>query len=257
MTDASRDTARLDALRSDIDAADAEIHRLLIHRGRVIEQLIAAKRLGARASAFRPDREAEMMRRLAARHEGPLPLSTVEHIWREIIGTFTLLQAPFRVHAAHASKPAMRDLLRYYFGFGTPLVEAASNRAAIEAVVRSGTDLAVVAVADPLEERWWAALSSGNDAAEPPAARVIAALPFLPLDIDLDFPDVLVIGSAAISAPRDVYIYAAPAGTDDSHVRILADDTEVALLASPLPPSDFGAGICLGNVARPSTWSQE
>ena len=42
------------------------------------------------------------MRRLVMRHEGNLPLVTVEHIWREIITTFTAMQAPFGVAAGPA-----------------------------------------------------------------------------------------------------------------------------------------------------------
>src|ERR671926_867882 len=73
--------------------------------------------------AFRPAREAEMMRRLAARHKGPLPLDTVESIWRVIISTFTYLQAPYRVHAdVAAGDPAMRDAARFHFGFTVPFV---------------------------------------------------------------------------------------------------------------------------------------
>ncbi len=68
-----------------IDAIDAEMHRLLIERGTVIDSLITTKGTEPPGAAFRPGREAEMMRRLVARHEGALPLATVEHIWREII----------------------------------------------------------------------------------------------------------------------------------------------------------------------------
>src|SRR5690348_11044046 len=87
----------LTSLRDKIDAIDAEMHRLLIERGTVIDALIAAKGTVRPGAAFRPGREADMMRRIAARHGGALPLATVEHIWREIITTFTRLQAPFDV----------------------------------------------------------------------------------------------------------------------------------------------------------------
>ena len=84
-------------LRDRIDAIDAEMHRLLIKRGTVIDSLIKTKGTGRPGAAFRPAREADMMRRLVARHNGALPLATVEHIWREIITTFTRMQAPFDV----------------------------------------------------------------------------------------------------------------------------------------------------------------
>src|SRR5262249_879069 len=79
---------------------DEAMPRLLIERGEIIDRLIAVKRSqDTGTSAFRPAREAEMMRRLVNRHKGILPLDTVESIWRVIISTFTYVQAPFSVHA--------------------------------------------------------------------------------------------------------------------------------------------------------------
>ena len=86
-------------LRRDIDRIDEAMHRLLLERGEIIDRLIKAKRTTESGSAFRPSREADMMRRLVERHGGILPLDTAESIWRVIIATFTYVQAPFRVHA--------------------------------------------------------------------------------------------------------------------------------------------------------------
>ena len=89
----------LDDLRKEIDRIDEAMHKLLMERGEIIDRLIAVKRSTETGSAFRPAREAEMMRRLVKRHKGILPLDTVESIWRVIIATFTYVQAPFSVHA--------------------------------------------------------------------------------------------------------------------------------------------------------------
>ena len=117
-----RHALALASLRDKIDAIDAEMHRLLMERGTVIDALIKAKGTERPGAAFRPGREADMMRRLAARHEGALPLATVEHIWREIITTFTRMQAPFDVAIDGSADAArMRDLARFYFGFSVKL----------------------------------------------------------------------------------------------------------------------------------------
>src|SRR5215217_9737663 len=86
-------------LRRDIDRIDGTMHDLLMERGEIIDRLIATKKTQESGSAFRPAREADMMRRLVDRHKGILPLDTVESIWRVIISTFTYVQAPFSVHA--------------------------------------------------------------------------------------------------------------------------------------------------------------
>src|SRR5262249_21184070 len=82
-------------LRREIDRIDASMHELLIERAETIDQLIAVKKTEETGSAFRPAREAEMMRRLVRRHHGSLPLDTAESIWRVIISTFTYVQSPF------------------------------------------------------------------------------------------------------------------------------------------------------------------
>ena len=89
----------LEVLRKEIDSIDEQVHRLLMARGDIIDRLIQVKQTQEVGSAFRPAREADMMRRLVERHRGILPIDTVESIWRVIISTFTYVQAPFSVHA--------------------------------------------------------------------------------------------------------------------------------------------------------------
>src|SRR5690242_21770704 len=109
-------------LRVEIDRIDEGMHRLLMERGDIIDRLIQVKQTQEVGSAFRPAREADMMRRLVQRHRGILPLDTVESIWRVIISTFTYVQAPFKVHAdISAGESAMRDSERLHFGFTVPL----------------------------------------------------------------------------------------------------------------------------------------
>jgi chorismate mutase / prephenate dehydratase len=162
----------LTAIRDRIDAIDEAMHRLLIDRSSVIAQLIEIKGTSKPGAAFRPDREADMMRRIALRHEGDLPLATVEHIWREIITTFTAMQAPFTVTTGPAKDAlAMRDLARFYFGFSVPIETAKTNGAAISVVARSRKAVAVIAAQS--KGRWWRSLIGAN------APKVLAKLPFM------------------------------------------------------------------------------
>src|SRR6187431_3436838 len=111
----------LQELRKEIDAIDEQVHNLLMARGDIIDRLISVKQTQEVGSAFRPAREANMMRRLVQRHRGILPIDTVESIWRVIISTFTYVQAPFSVHAdLSAGDALMRDAARFHFGFTVP-----------------------------------------------------------------------------------------------------------------------------------------
>ena len=164
----------LPELRGEIDRIDAAMHQLLMQRGDIIDRLIKVKRTAESGSAFRPAREADMMRRLVERHRGILPLDTAESIWRVIIATFTYVQAPFRLHAdLSAGDAAMRDSARFHFGFTVPFVTHMGASGVVAAVAASQGDLGLVpAIPMAGSGAWWTALE-GN------APKIIARLPFL------------------------------------------------------------------------------
>ena len=169
-------TPSLADLRKEIDRIDEAMHRLLMERGEIIDRLIAVKRSqDTGTSAFRPAREAEMMRRLVKRHKGILPLDTVESIWRVIISTFTFVQAPFSVHAdLSAGDALMRDSARFHFGFTVPFVPHMGAAGVVAAVSASKGDLGLVPAFDVASAgAWWSALEF--DA----APKIIARLPFV------------------------------------------------------------------------------
>src|SRR3954469_26041057 len=163
----------LEVLRKEIDIIDAEVHSLLMRRGDIIDRLISVKQTQEVGSAFRPAREADMMRRLVQRHRGILPLDTVESIWRVIISTFTYVQAPFSIHAdVSPGESTMRDSARFHFGFTVPYISHFSAAAAVEAVATSKGDLALVS-ATSSRTPWWTALEADG------APKIIARLPFV------------------------------------------------------------------------------
>jgi len=160
-------------LRKEIDSIDEGVHRLLMQRGDIIDRLIRVKQTQEVGSAFRPAREADMMRRLVERHRGILPLDTIESIWRVIISTFTYVQAPFSIHAdVSVGESAMRDSARFHFGFTVPYVAHFSAQAAVEAVGKSRGDLALVSAISS-RTPWWSQLEVDG------APKIIARLPFL------------------------------------------------------------------------------
>src|SRR5258705_7404210 len=157
MAEPSRsDTPSLADLRRDIDLIDERVHRLLMDRGEIIDRLIAVKHTQETGSAFRPAREADMMRRLVDRHTGILPLDTVESIWRVIIATFTYVQAPFSIHAdLSAGDAAMRDSARFHFGFTVPFIPHMGAASVVAAVSESRGDLGLVPAFGVAGTRAW------------------------------------------------------------------------------------------------------
>ncbi len=165
----------LGQVREEIDLLDTQMHALLMKRSEIIDRLIKVKSQQGGGSAFRPGREAAMMRILAERHAGNLPLETIESIWRIIIATFTYAQAPYSVHIDMSGQEQKAwDSARFHFGFTVPLVNHLSSQDAIRGVIGSTGDLAMVPIRDtPNEVAWWEALIGAN------TPKIIARVPFL------------------------------------------------------------------------------
>lgn len=190
------DAPSLADLRNEIDRIDESMHGLLMQRGDIIDRLIAVKRSQETGSAFRPAREAEMMRRLVKRHKGILPLDTAESIWRVIISTFTFVQSPFSVHADFSGgDAAMRDSARFHFGFTVPFVPHMGASGVVAAVSASKGDLGLVpAIAVAGAGAWWSALEFDS------APKIIARLPFVERDDHPAALPVFVISRVAADA---------------------------------------------------------
>lgn len=195
----------LAGLRVEIDRIDAAIHALLIERGEIIGRLIEVKAQQGGGSAFRPGREAEMMRRIVERHRGLLPLDTVESIWRIIISTFTYVQANYSVHAdVSGGDAAMRDSARFHFGFTVPYRTHPGPAGVIAAVARAPGDLGILRVeAGPAAGAWWMQLTAAE------APKIIARLPFVERPRHPAGAPVFVIARPlAEAAAREVVLYA-------------------------------------------------
>jgi len=216
------DTPSLADLRREIDRIDEGMHRLLMERGEIIDRLIAVKQTQETGSAFRPAREAEMMRRLVDRHSGILPLDTAESIWRVIISTFTYVQAPFSIHAdLSAGDAAMRDSARFHFGFTVPFVPHMGAASVVAAVSDSKGDLGLVpAFAMTGVGAWWNALEF--DA----APKIIARLPFVDrADHPAAVPVFVVSRAAADAMVKEVEVWS---------VRVAGWSTAAAQALGPL-----------------------
>jgi chorismate mutase len=248
-------------LRDEIDRIDARMHEILMERGEIIDRLIAVKAHAGSGSAFRPGREADMMRRLVSRHKGILPLDTVESIWRIIISTFTFVQAEYSVHGDVSGGDAqMRDCCRFHFGFTVPFVTHAGIAGVVEAVANARGDLGLVPVeAGNAAGTWWMRL------AEPAAPKIIARLPFVERpDHPAGMPLFVITKPLTDGAARDVVLYAIrlerwndalPSALATLGVEILgeAPDALALLVAAPgtLSPADLQKALARTSVGAP------
>ena len=171
----------LDALRVEIDKIDGKLHALLRARAEVVSHVAAAKALasgGAPSPAFRPGREASMMRRLIGNHKGPFPEQSLVRIWREIISGMTKMQEQIVVAAYRPEKGDAGgwDAARDHFGTAAQFLPMRRARDVIVAVRDGQAHIGVVPAPgqEDGEEPWWPAVAANALAGpEPEVADAI------------------------------------------------------------------------------------
>ena len=165
----------LAALREEINGIDDQVHELLMRRAAIAAHVRDSKQGGP---VWRPAREAQILRRLIARHEGPFPRATIVQIWREIVSAMVRLQGEFAVAVyATENNRLCRDMARDHFGAETPLALYSSARAVLTAVQDGSATVGVLPIPEESEDApWWPLLAgmSGTGTA------VCARLPFAP-----------------------------------------------------------------------------
>jgi chorismate mutase/prephenate dehydratase len=161
-------------LRAELDRLDDGIHDLLMQRAGVVARIIE---VGAKGRvAFRPGREAEIIRRLLRRHAGPLPRRVLARLWRELFAATTAMQHNHLVTVCETDPcNAFVQCAREHFGALTPLRVHGSPAQAIGEVSAGNATAAVLPM--PTEEEstaWWTALLHRDE----PRIHVVARLPF-------------------------------------------------------------------------------
>jgi chorismate mutase / prephenate dehydratase len=109
-------TDKLKPLRDRIDAIDAQILDLLSQRGRVAQEVGHVK-AETDAPVFRPEREAQVLRGVAARNPGPLKDGDVQTIFREIMSSCRALEK--RVTVAYLGPAGTFSEQAVYQQFGS------------------------------------------------------------------------------------------------------------------------------------------
>lgn len=166
---------RLGELRRRIDSIDDRIQDLLIERTEVVADIAQIKQKGA-AQAYRPGREAAVIRRLLERHHGDFPKLVIVRLWRELLGATTRLQSNFDVAVYRTAEvSAYWDLAREHFGSSLQLTAFPSEGQVIAAVAERSMAAGIVPLPqhDDMSPWWSNLLRDSND-----GPQVVARLPF-------------------------------------------------------------------------------
>jgi chorismate mutase/prephenate dehydratase len=162
----------LPALRAELDRIDDAMHALLMKRAKVVEHVARA----GKRSAYRPGREASIIRRLLRSHSGSLPPQALVRIWRELLAGTTAMQGVFGVAVCEpGDDAAFTQVAREHFGALTPLHAYGSAAQAMAEVARGPASIAVLPLPSEADiDPWWTGLLQN----EQPRLYVVARLPF-------------------------------------------------------------------------------
>jgi len=165
--------SNLAILRQKLDGIDDKLHELLMQRAAVVEEVAAdASKAGIK---IRPGREADILRRLLARHQGAMPAQAVVRFWREIFAAALAIEGGQTVAVcAGPEETDLAALTREHFGALTPVRKHRNPAQALADIERGTAQVAVLPPpSEDAEGGWWTSLGTGHR-----QLFVIAKLPF-------------------------------------------------------------------------------
>jgi chorismate mutase/prephenate dehydratase len=221
----------LAALRQALDGLDDRILDLLMQRAAIVERVAMAKKGGP----LRPGREANIIRRLLARHQGALPRYSIVRIWREIFASSIAQQQSVLVAVCD---PAMDGRFaaaaREHLGALTPLRVYRSAAQAIGEVVEGRAGAAILplpgegAAEGAAGPEWWPGLLQQHHKGR---IHVVARLPFWRVRPE---------GAPAVQA---LVIASSPADPSGDDISLIALEMEAQISRASLSQTLTTAGL--------------
>ncbi|HWU85499.1 MAG TPA: chorismate mutase, partial [Rhodocyclaceae bacterium] len=137
----------LSKLRDGIDAIDNEVLRLINERAKIAHRIGEIKQ----GNIYRPEREAQVLRRLAESNPGPLPAAAVQRISREIMSACLALEQPLRIAYLGPAGTYTESAAQKHFGSAPTLNPLASIDDVFRAVESGNVDYGVIPVENSTE----------------------------------------------------------------------------------------------------------
>jgi chorismate mutase/prephenate dehydratase len=143
----------LGEIRARIDALDERIQALISERAR-LAQAVGASKQGAQPSArdfYRPDREAQVLRAVRARNEGPLRDEEMVRLFREIMSACLAQQEPLKVAFLGPEGTFTQAAVQKHFGHSVRALSLASIEEVFHEVEAGVADFGIVPVENSTE----------------------------------------------------------------------------------------------------------
>ncbi|MBV8782984.1 MAG: prephenate dehydratase [Gammaproteobacteria bacterium] len=144
--------ADLEAVRARIDAVDDEIHALLSERARLAQRVgISKSSAGRTVDFYRPEREAQVLRRARARNRGPLADAEVLRLFREIMSACLAQQEPLKVAFLGPEGTFTQTAVLTHFGHSVRGLPLAAIEEVFHEVEAGNADFGVVPIENSTE----------------------------------------------------------------------------------------------------------
>lgn len=142
----------LAGVRAEIDRIDGELLRLLNARARCAQEVGAIKaRHGEHGHIYRPEREAQVLRRIQEGNAGPLTDETVTFFFREVMSACLALEEPLGVAFLGPLGTFSESAVTKHFGHAARLLPQQSIDDVFRAVEAGHAQYAVVPVENSTE----------------------------------------------------------------------------------------------------------
>src|SRR5256714_9602062 len=142
----------LEQVRVRIDAVDERIHALINERARLAQQVGISKSSDGRTVDFyRPEREAQVLRRAQARNKGPLRDAEVLRLFREFMPACLAQQEPLKVAFLGPEGTFTQTALLNHFGPSVRALPLASIDEVFHEVEAASADFGVVPIENSTE----------------------------------------------------------------------------------------------------------
>jgi chorismate mutase / prephenate dehydratase len=144
--------ADLGALRADIDAVDEQLHALLNQRARLAQRAgISKHEDGHTVDFYRPEREAEVLRRVLERNPGPLRNEEVVRLFREIMSACLAQEEPLKVAFLGPEGTFTQQAVLRHFGHSVRALALPTVDEVFQEVEAGNADFGVVAIENSSE----------------------------------------------------------------------------------------------------------
>lgn len=147
MTDSKKPDDSLGAIRQEIDRLDQSIQELISERARLAYQVRESKGVSKGAiDYFRPEREAQVLRGVLERNQGPLSDSEMLRLFREIMSACLAQQEPLKVAYLGPEGTFTQQAVNRHFGHSVHALSMPSIDEVFEQVQAGDADFGVVPV---------------------------------------------------------------------------------------------------------------